>query len=522
MAESMRHRQPKIVIIGAGLAGVAAGKYLISEGFSDFVILEASDRIGGRIWSIPVDNNGHKVEMGANWIHGIKDNPIYKLADENNLLTERELHLNSKNIYLTESGEAIHEGTVKKVDFAYGTMLSSCEEYFHTDPLSVDDHESLGGELDNLMEERLRNTAGEERHMLELVYHQRRLLECCICGCHDLNEVSLSQFGSYRELPGRHLVIPRGFCAILDIVKNGIPEDKIKLNTPVTKICYGDSEVEPGYPSPDGMVTVKCDNGDVYYADHVIVTVSLGVMKSLCDKMFSPALPARKLDAIRRMGFGVVNKVILVFDEPVLPQPIHRLHLAWDPAILSNENLAERWFRKIYSLEVVHDNVLVGWLSGREAMYLESMSEEDLMRDMNRLVEMFVRTQRDTIPKLTRVIRTSWSSNKFTKGSYSFMLLGSSQEDIYSLMSPITKNLEDGNKKPVVLFAGEATHPEFYSTTHGALLTGNREAERIIQFWRPNEETRMRFPELCLNFSDAESTEEHSDDDDDDEGLCFM
>lgn len=41
--------------------------------------------------------------------------------------------------------------------------------------------------------------------------------------------------------------------------------------------------------------------------------------------------------------------------------------------------------------------------------------------------------------------------------------------------------------QPVVLFAGEATHPSFYSTTHGALLTGNREAARICKFWKPEE-----------------------------------
>lgn len=47
-------RQPKTVIVGAGIAGLAAGKYLLSEGFNDFIILEASDRIGGRIWSVPL------------------------------------------------------------------------------------------------------------------------------------------------------------------------------------------------------------------------------------------------------------------------------------------------------------------------------------------------------------------------------------------------------------------------------------------------------------------------------------
>ncbi|XP_005092230.1 spermine oxidase [Aplysia californica] len=510
--EKSKKRQPKTIIIGGGIAGLAAGKYLQLEGFNDFLILEASDRIGGRIWSVPVDDNGHKAELGANWIHGVKHNPIYKIADENNLLTERELHLNSKNIYKTELGETIFEGTVKKVDFAYGTMLTSCEDYFLSH-IPIDVNESVGSELDRLILEKLANTAGEERQQLELVYHQRRLLECCISGCDSLYDVSLSQFGSYKELPGRHLVIPRGFSAILDIVREGIPEDRIKLNSPVRKIHWGD--VSEGQ-CPEDMVSVECESGDIYYADHVIVTVSLGVLKAACDRMFTPELPLKKKDAIHHLGFGVVNKVILVFDGPVLEKPTHRIHLAWDPAVNNEENLRERWYRKIYSLEVVHDNVLVGWLSGKEALFLESLTDDEVLEAMDKVVHMFLQGQ--DIPTLKKVIRTSWGNNKNSRGSYSFIAVGSTQEDILHLKHPLTKNLQDNTKKPVVLFAGEATHPSFYSTTHGALVTGNREAARICKFWKPAEDAAGRYADLGL--SDAENTEEEESSED--EGLCFM
>lgn len=506
-------RDIKTVIIGGGIAGLAAGKFLQLEGLDNYVILEASDRLGGRIWSVQVDNNGHRAEMGANWIHGVKHNPIYKLADENNLLTERELHLNSKNIYMTENGETIHEGTVKKVDFAYGTMLTSCEDYF-IDHTPIDINESLGAELERMIKEKLEHTAGEERHMLELVYHQRRLLECCISGCDSLNDVSLSQFGSYKELPGRHLVIPRGFSAILGIVKEGIPDDNIKLDTPVRRIHYegllNNSEDKP--------VCVECENGDLYYPDHVIVTVSLGVLKANCDRLFSPPLPQRKLDAIQHLGFGVVNKVILVFDGPVVEKPTHRVHLAWDPTINTAENLRERWFRKIYSLEVVHDNVLVGWLSGKEALFLESLTDEEVMQDMEKVVHMFLASLTDHIPNLIRVIRTSWGRNQYTRGSYSFIAVGATQEDIANLKYPLSMTLKDGRKKPVILFAGEATHQSFYSTTHGALLTGNREAARICKYRNPAEADSGRYADLGL--SDAEDTEE--EDSSDEEGLSFM
>ena len=43
---------PKVIIVGAGIAGIAAGNYLANNGLHDFTILEATDRIGGRIWSV--------------------------------------------------------------------------------------------------------------------------------------------------------------------------------------------------------------------------------------------------------------------------------------------------------------------------------------------------------------------------------------------------------------------------------------------------------------------------------------
>lgn len=301
--------------------------------------------------------------MGANWIHGVKHNPVYKLADENNLLTGQEHRLDNKNIYVTEHGDIIHEGTVRDVDFAYGIMLSNCEEYFLSNT-PVDVNESLGSELDRLIDNKLTNTAGDVRHLLEQIYHQRRLIECCISGCDSLYDVSLSQFGSYKELPGCHLVIPRGFSAILDIVRDGITDDKIKLNTPVSKIHWGDvASTSRGKQCPEDMVCVECENGDVYYADHVIITASLGVLKASCDRLFNPAFPQKKMEAIQHLGFGLVNKVLLVFDGPVVEKPIQRINLVWDPSVHVPEGLRERWFRKIYALEVIHDNVLVGKLN---------------------------------------------------------------------------------------------------------------------------------------------------------------
>ncbi|XP_047475107.1 spermine oxidase-like [Penaeus chinensis] len=75
---SSRAERVGVVIVGGGVAGLTAAKTLLDKGVKDFVILEAQDRLGGRVHTIrqgPV-----LVEAGAEWIHGGRKNPLYRLA----------------------------------------------------------------------------------------------------------------------------------------------------------------------------------------------------------------------------------------------------------------------------------------------------------------------------------------------------------------------------------------------------------------------------------------------------------
>jgi protoporphyrinogen oxidase len=74
----------KVVIIGAGASGLFAAYNLVTRGVlsgEDIVILEAENRVGGRIYTIPF--NGHWLELGAQWIHGRGQNPLWKFVEEN-------------------------------------------------------------------------------------------------------------------------------------------------------------------------------------------------------------------------------------------------------------------------------------------------------------------------------------------------------------------------------------------------------------------------------------------------------
>lgn len=76
---------PKIIIVGAGAAGIAAACRLFENGLQNLLILEAENRIGGRINSVEFADG--VVDLGAQWCHGEVNNSVYNLVKELNLLS---------------------------------------------------------------------------------------------------------------------------------------------------------------------------------------------------------------------------------------------------------------------------------------------------------------------------------------------------------------------------------------------------------------------------------------------------
>ncbi|MEO0881577.1 MAG: FAD-dependent oxidoreductase [Pseudomonadota bacterium] len=78
----LQNGNDKIIIVGAGAAGLAAARDLTDAG-KKVVVVEARERIGGRIWTN--DTLGVPIDLGASWIHGVDGNPLSKLADDGNI-----------------------------------------------------------------------------------------------------------------------------------------------------------------------------------------------------------------------------------------------------------------------------------------------------------------------------------------------------------------------------------------------------------------------------------------------------
>lgn len=505
-----------VLVIGAGISGITAAKTLLAAGFEDVKILEATNRTGGRIWTVNLDSTdtcsqtskqAWKAELGANFIHGVEQNPVYIVANENNLLQLRTLDLGRKTVItLTEDGQEVSARLAQDVDWKYGMLMQRCEEFYHgahqnivglppTSPSLAGTGDSLGTFMRQEIANYLQRFVGDDRRHRELLFMQRLSHEAVLCGSNDLDEVSLGEIGSYEELPGINYVVPPGFESVVDVLKKSIPPESILLGHIVRHIDWqhvggnGGVQGRAGDRSADNhteyVCCVECENDTRFYADHVIVTVSLGYLKKEASRLFSPALPEEKLAAIGRLGYGVVDKIILEFPEPILDDKVRRLDLLWD----SDENhssmddeafIAATWYKRLSSFDLVGPTSLMGWLTGKAAVYVENLPDEEVISKCLFTLEKFLKK---SLPKPKKLIRSKWAMHTYAQGAYTYVPVGGSALDIETLSDPLPFHAA----KPSLLFAGEATHMTYYSTTHGALLSGQREAERIINMYNQVE-----------------------------------
>lgn len=102
----MENNKPKVIIVGAGAAGIAAACKLYQEGITDVTVLEAEGRLGGRIHS--VEFGGSVVDLGAQWCHGERDNIIFEMVKGLDVLADsfNDYH---DNTYYESSGKVLNK-----------------------------------------------------------------------------------------------------------------------------------------------------------------------------------------------------------------------------------------------------------------------------------------------------------------------------------------------------------------------------------------------------------------------------
>jgi monoamine oxidase len=426
----------EVIVVGAGAAGIAAARSLVAAG-QRVIVLEARDRIGGRVntsrlWSdLPVD-------LGASWIHGHLKNPLTELAEQFQIETAA-TNFNSVAGF-DGNGQRIELPELLRIQGLYAKLTAGLKT------LSLESAQSTTPPPMPVSVSKAIETWQSRAGISEADQESQRLVarnEIEIEFAADLDALSLAALYSGKEFGGEQLVFPRGYGEILTRLAAGLD---IRLSTPVKKIDYSGSPIR---------VTTKAG---LLKSKHVIVTVPLGVLKSRAIE-FAPQLPTEKLDAIRRVGMGLLDKVYLRFDKPFWPAS----HIM---AFLATTD--ETW-PDVFNLEpMCKQPLLVAFKSGRAARADEQQSDEQLVA---RLMKQLRSAFGEKTPQPTAWQVTRWASDSLAGGSYSFLPVGAVADDYDRLATPVAERL---------FFAGEATHRDYSATVHGAYLSGLREAARIL------------------------------------------
>ncbi|XP_069942539.1 uncharacterized protein [Cherax quadricarinatus] len=458
----------RVCIIGAGVAGLGAAQRLIEYGIDDLVVLEAQDRIGGRVHT--VDHGEYHLEMGAQWIHGEEGNVVFQWASENSLVDQEMSLLQTgagNTVFVRQDGETVEEEVQNAFIMTSANISESLEN----------DCDKFSGSIGQYYTEKFKTenkwgTLGEE-----LLDWKGRFTNC-VEGSDSWYDLSAKGHTHFQECPGNPVVNwkENGYQNLLHHLKEKLASSRLFLNSPVKSINWGGGVSKASASGCKVMLT----SDKVIHANHVIFTPSLSVLKALAKDMFTPSLPLQKLKAIEGLGIGVVNKIFLQF-----------AHRWWDdncdgfsflynlqqvPVTITKENW-EYGLLGVYEV-FKHPDMLCGWITGPAALVMEQISEEEVAQrcvaQLRRLL-----SNKFQIPDAVFCKRSSWGSNPWIRGAYSFRSMKTEAMGVKA--ADLAQPLLDSNNVPLVCFAGEATHNCYYGTVHGALETGWREADTLIK-----------------------------------------
>lgn len=412
-----------VLVIGAGVAGMAAAQTLLRNGF-DVVVLEASDRIGGRLWT--EHDLGAPFEVGAGWIHGPEGNPMSVLAAtvgaETFVTDDDSLEV------MHADGETVPDNIIVDAEEALESIYELVDE-------EAGRGESLTSTLDRLDADFLDDPV---RRWMTSAYTE-------FDNGAALDQLSAQFFDEDSTFPGDDVILTGGYDQVLAPLVRGVD------------VRFGARVQSVRFLAEEGAEVVTGQGA--FRAMYVVCTCPLGVLQQ-GRLAFDPPLPRGHAQAIDRMGMGNVTKIALKFAAPFWPVETQYFGLVTEPPGRWNYFLNYRTF--------TDQNILVGLSVGAYPDVAEAMSDAEMVADAMQVLR---DAYGEGVPEPIAFRTTRWSRDPNVLGAYSYIRVGSSPDDWETLAEPV-----DGT----LLFAGEHAWWDHKGTTHGALFSGRAAARWII------------------------------------------
>ena len=452
----------EVLILGAGISGIAAARTLEVNGV-DFLVIEATDRIGGRIR----EYNGTSIEVGANWIQGLdrndkKRHPIWRewLECDPDGPEGSETPDDFERVYNEEGNEydiedyKEYERISDRFDLAYSKAVKLGEGIEISNDISLEKALEMEGwdpnsptPLDEFVEWLgVDLCSAIHPRSISVFHHSRISYKTDFLA--DKNDDAI----------GYLIADKNGYSFVVDCLARNFKDDRIQLNSKITKI-----------ETADDCVCVTVEGNDLYCGNYSIVTFSIGALQASIrgdgsSVQFEPSLPKWKQDALNNITPVHYGKIHLQFDTQF-----------WDE-ILNDED----------------DQQILGYVSNERGYYpyfifdknrpytistdvteglAEKISDQFEEQTVNEVMAVLRKIFGEDIPEPRNAIISHWSIDPLFLCTFSVLPPGAPDNIYDELLKPVGR----------LYFAGEALNETNTGFTQGGYGSGVYVAKNVIK-----------------------------------------
>ena len=436
---------PAVIVIGAGVAGLAAASRLGRAGVA-VRVLEARDRIGGRVLTFRNPDCDYPIELGAEFIHG-KPPEIWELLGR----TKTEVTEVQGDAWCVEDGHLAACGFWEDVDEILEKMDDSKPD------------ESFSQFLDRCC----RSQKAQGKQHASSYVSGFNAADPALVGLHWL----VKGMRAEEKIEGHRAFRCRdGYGALLDVFRQELTSSGVTVQTDavVERVNWKPGKVKLEVRVKDRLSTLD--------APRVLITLPLSLLKAAPRLPgvieFIPELPLHKRDALDKLEMGRVIRVTLRLRERLWDsiKPSGAKHSLSGMSFLFAE---DEFFPTWWTASPKEWPIITGWAPFRCAECLSGKSRAFVVEKSLETLSSLLRISKGELEKmLVDAYVHDWQQDPFSRGAYSYGKVGAdgAQE---VLSDPVHDTL---------YFAGEATDTTGHNgTVHGAIASGHRAAEQILR-----------------------------------------